>query len=148
MYVLYLKMSFYRSMNAAHYQKSLNTVPRAFPLPWHCFFYVFLLNLSPFLPPHPWSLVSVSKPEERRVMNSLAVLLLVSSICICFFFSFISLTSILVTSNSLPGVLAIPSLSSYYPQLAKQQKIIAMVDIVDRIMTPKYMSYSSTHANL
>jgi len=57
-------------------------------------------------------------------------------------------SSILVTTKSLPDVLAISPLSSYCPQLAKQQKIIAKVDIVDRIMAPKLMSYSSTHANL
>ena len=81
-------------------------------------------------------------------MNSLAALLLVSPICICFFYSFISLASILVTSKSLPDVLAISPLSSNYPKLAKQQKIIAKVGIVDRIMAPKLISYSSTHANL
>ena len=81
-------------------------------------------------------------------MSSLAVLLLVSSISICFFYSFISLASILITNKSLPDVLARSPLSSSYPQLAKQQKIIAKVGIVDRITAPKLMSYGSTHANL
>lgn len=147
MYVLHLKMSFYRSMNAAH-PKILEHCPQTFPITLTFFFFVFLLNLSPFLPTCPWCLVSISRPKERRVMNSLAVLLLVSSISICLFYSFISLASILITNKSLPDVLAISPLSSYYPQLAKQQKIIAKVGIVDRITAPKVMSYGSTHANL
>lgn len=113
---------FYNSANAAHYQESLNTVPKPSPLPQHFFFFFFIL--SSFLPTlFLIFYVYASQPNSRQPWLPCYLCLLFSPV-----FPIHSPISfsiyVPVTSKSLPMSWPFPLISLLQPlTLAKQQKI-------------------------